>query len=519
MNRGMWLGFLFFVVLVLLGFSTLLLGNIKLFKKTVEVTIPFDKVEGLRPGDDVRVEGVQYGKVKSIELDPRQGVLVAAELDGPLELHEGYEVYVESFTVLGGNYISVKRGDPSRPRAKEIVGRARPSALNEMGSIVAENRTSFRELVANLRDVSASLKESRGSMGKVINDPTLYERLLKIMDDGEVAMSKMRELAQTYIDELKMGKGPLRTMLSDEEMAQKLKEVTDSVADITKSMKNLSARLESGEGMVGAALYDKEMGERFKKIMENMETISDRFNRLTEKVEGSTVGRLMQEDGLYKQAEKSLEDADKFLGKVARTQVYVHTEAKFYPDSDHSIARVGVRIEPDDSKYFYGGVSAFSLQAKSGTLAFENQIEKGKDQLILKPDLAVAYRIPWILDKRITVRAGLLEGKPGGGVDFTWEDWGFFRHPVTFTFEARDYYSDVDEEDLDENVRGAMARAFVQTSLWNRGEEWWQKLLSSVNVYGGVNRIGNDPEYLVGIGLEWRDDDIRNLVGLLGLGR
>jgi len=63
MNRGMWLGFLFFVALLLIGFSTLLIGNVRLFKKSYEVEVHFDRVEGLRTGDDVRVEGVSSESV------------------------------------------------------------------------------------------------------------------------------------------------------------------------------------------------------------------------------------------------------------------------------------------------------------------------------------------------------------------------------------------------------------------------------------------------------------------------
>jgi len=77
----------------------------------------------------------------------------------------------------------------------------------------------------------------------------------------------------------------------------------------------------------------------------------------------------------------------------------------------------------------------------------------------------------------------------------------------------------VDREDLDERIDGPVLRLFVKTPLWTRKESWVELLLSTVRLYGGVNRIGEDPEFLVGLGLEWPDEDLRTLVSLIGLAR
>ncbi len=523
MNRGIWLGFLFFIALVLLGFGTLLVGNVRLLQKPFPVRIHFERVEGLRAGDKVRVEGVEYGSVGNIELDPQGGVWVTAMLNGPVEIHPGNEIYVESFSVLGGNFISIKRGDMRRPAlnlAEGLHGKARPSALDEFGRIAADNRENLKDLISNLKDVSTALREGRGSAGKLINDPNVYEQLVKLLTEGRGAVDKLRELAETYVNELRDGKGPLRTLLSDQKMADDLKKMTENISQITDSLRVISGKLERGEGLAGAMINDKQLLDQLKRTVDNIEKMTEKFRKVTDNVENSTVGKLLQEDGMYKKGEKVLEDVDKLVGRAARAKVYLHTDAKHYPDTSHSIAKLNVRIEPDEDKYFWGGVSVFALDRTSDTLVFENQIEKDKDQILIKPDLGLAYRIPWILDRRITVKAGLMEGQPGGGVEFLWEDWGFFRHPVLFSFEGRLSYNDVDEQDLDENINGPMLRAFLQTPLWRPGSDvWWQKLLSYVQVYGGVSRITDDPEFLVGIGMEWRDEDIRTLVSVLGLSR
>ena len=101
MSRGTWLGFFFFITLVILGFGTLLIGDIHFGKQTY-LTVHFNMVQGLREGDDVRVEGVRMGKVDSLELNPQNGVIVTLRMDEPVVLYQDAEIVIESTSVLGG---------------------------------------------------------------------------------------------------------------------------------------------------------------------------------------------------------------------------------------------------------------------------------------------------------------------------------------------------------------------------------------------------------------------------------
>src|SRR5205814_5574743 len=142
-----------------------------------------------------------------------------------------------------------------------------------------------------------------------------------------------------------------------------------------------------------------------------------------------------------------------------------------------------------------------------------------ENEAIFKPEIQLAYRAPWLLDRHLTVRGGYLEGKPGGALDFSWEDWGLFSYPVRFTFEARDAYNSVSRERIDEQISGPLLRAYLRVPLWIRKETWLETLLSTIHLYAGVSRFPHDPEYLVGLAIEWPDEDIRTLVGLIGTAR
>jgi hypothetical protein len=79
-------------------------------------------------------------------------------------------------------------------------------------------------------------------------------------------------------------------------------------------------------------------------------------------------------------------------------------------------------------------------------------------------------------------------------------------HDLKFSLEIRDAYNDLDRDDLDENIDGAMVRAYARARLWDH-----------VLIDAGMNNIGDDPEFYGTIGFEYRDKDLLSLVALLGL--
>ena len=519
MKKGIWLGFFFFVALVLLGFGTLIVGNIDMFKEPHIYRVHFATVEGLKTGDDIRVEGVGYGKVSDISLDPRGGVMVTLDLSGPIEIYEGYQIYVEAFTVLGGNYISITRGNLKGRKldtTQVLHGLARPSALSEVGQIAQDNRETIHELLTNLKDVTAAIKDGKGTVGKFINDDGLHQDLQDFVKEGKESLTEVTSSMKKLLDG--SGEGPVKELLHNKEMADKLIESVDSMKEVAASLKRISASVEKGEGLAGAVMKDKEMENRFKRTMENIESVTEKMKDLTSNVENSTVGKLLQEDTIYRKAEKSLDDVGELLGTAARSQLYLETENRTYFESDLSVSRIGLRIEPNESKYFWASAVFLGLKEKGDLIAYEDQAD-GDDQTIIVPDAGIAYRIPWFLDNRLTLKGGLLEGKPGGALEFNWEEWGLFDHPILFVLEARDAYNSVADEDIHENLNGPMIRAWAKTALWGKEPDlWWEDILHATKLYAGASRIGDDHmEFFAGLGLEWKDKDIRSLISLVGM--
>jgi len=528
MSRGGWLGFVFFVALVILGFGTLLVKNWRPFAHPLPLAIHFERAQGLKPGSDVRVDGILFGRVLSVDLHPVSGVRVIVNVDEPIVLYQDSEVLIESSSVLGGNIVSIRRGSRGAPKVltEELPGKSQPG-LEVVGELVDENRENLRQLIANLKDVSETIKNGQGTISKLLKSDELHKELVTTITDARTEIKKvgdsvtknLSELTNKITDKLDHAQGPAGAFLNDKKMTEKLDRIVSNVEDTSKNLKEITDAVKKGDGALGRMVNDKEMGDKLKSTIDNVERASESIRNIGGKLETGegSVGRLLQDDELYEQARHTLEDLDRFFSRASRAVLEVATDYNKFPDTKMSATHIGIRIGPDEDKYIYAGAALLSFD-KTGPILYKKQ-KDDENQTFFKPDIFVAYRARWMLDQHLTVRGGFLEGKPGGALDFAWDDWGLFTYPVRFTFEARDAYNSVAREDIDEQIAGPLMRAYARIPLWIRRETWYENLLSRVQVVGGFDRIGKDPGYFFGISLDWPDEDIRTIIGLIGTAR
>ncbi|HLY08535.1 MAG TPA: MlaD family protein [Planctomycetota bacterium] len=534
MNRGMWLGFLFFIALVILGFATLLVKNWNPFGHPLHLTIHFERAQGLRPGSDVRVDGMTFGRVEEVSLHPTSsGVRVLVQLTGPVTLYQDAEILVESSSVLGGNIVSIRRGSkpPALILTEELAGKSR-GGLEEVGDLATDNRENLKQLIQNLKDLSQALKDGQGTVGKLLKSDELHKEAVDTLKSareavtdaraeikrvGDTLNDNIKQLTGKITEKLDKAEGPAGALLNDKKLTEKLDRIVANVEETSKNLKDITDSVKKGDGALGKMVTDKEMGDKLKATIDNVERASESIKNIGTKLETGegSVGRLLQDDELYESARRTLDDVDHFFARASRAVVEFTANYQDYPTSKETISHLGIRIGPDEDKYFLAGVALMSLD-KTGPIQFKQAINDDQNATIYKVDIMAAYRAPWLLDRHLVVRGGFLEGMPGGAVDFRWEDWGFFSYPATFTFEARNAYHSVDRLGINEEINGAMMRAYAQLPLWVRRDTWLETLLSYGQIYVGVNRLTKNQEFLAGVSVSWADEDFRTLIGLIG---
>lgn len=518
MNRkGYWLGFFFFVILLMLVFTTLTVGEVDFFAKPHFYWTHFKAVEGLKIGDDIRLEGVVMGKVHMLQLHPESGVNVQIRMNQPLALLEGSDIYVETLSIIGGNFISITRGPgPGKWDMTQVLpGKLRANGLTALGSAVEENRKTLQEVLLNIRDafggakdLIAAINRGEGTLGRLAKDEALYEDARATL----LRLQKAAEDIQSITGKINAGEGSVAKLINSSELH-------DQVSSTLDQLSKAAGKINSGEGLVSRALNDKKIADDFAASVEKLRSITEGLEKITNKISSGTgtVGELVMDDKVVQEAKRALENVEKTLGRAARSKVFLGGEYNSYGESGVDISKFYLRIEPDHTKYFRLGGAFIALDAEEDVVTFKKQVEEGESDVKIAFDLEVMYKIPWFFDNHVGIRGGMFEGKPGLGLDV---DFDLFDHEFRVTAEARDAYGHVEDEDLDENVHGPMSRLWFRTPLWNKEpKEWYEQILYAAKAYVGVSRLQDDPEFIAGIGLEYSDEDIRTLVSLISTAR
>lgn len=263
-----------FMVMVMLGmgYFTIILSREAWFRQQYEIEMVFDDVMGLREGDNVVVRGMPVGKVSSLELNEK-GVHVIARLDEPLRMRTGYDITIVSTSILGGRHLSIDEGPEDGKELDLDVYRGRKPGdlMTDAAELVGELR---RELVdggaiENLRRSSEDLQEmigrvhaGEGTLGRLLStNDTLYA-------DIAATASALKEVA----GRLERGEGVLGKMMSPE--ADVLyTDLTETMA----SLKTITAKLEAGEGTIGQLMSDDALYEEIREAVNETRQAVDDF--------------------------------------------------------------------------------------------------------------------------------------------------------------------------------------------------------------------------------------------------
>ncbi len=286
----------------------------------------FDNASGLRAGAPVRLNGVDIGNVTTIRIVPdrdKQGTPVEVTMKVNNKYH--YNLRKDSVTllstagVLGETYIDIDSSQAKQPEARE--GDVLPSReVPDIEDVVRASQSTLRNMDALLKRLDrivAFVETGQGSVGKLIYDPTLYDRLnttvsefqrlVNEVTEGSGTLGKLVSDDELYrkanatvdklnavIDDLNAGKGTAGKFLKDPTLYNTANE---TVANVKKLTEDVNA----GKGALGKLAKDEEFSNKLQNTMNKLSTLVDRL----EAGEG-TAGRLLRDPSLFNNADQML---------------------------------------------------------------------------------------------------------------------------------------------------------------------------------------------------------------------
>jgi len=286
----------------------------------------FDNASGLQPGAVVRLQGVDVGTVTGIRVisDPARR-LTPVEITMKVSTRYHQNLRKDSVTtlatagVLGATYIDI---DSASARGLELqegdVLQTRETPQIE--DVVRASQSTLQNLDALEKRVDrilAFVESGQGSFGKLIYDPSLYNRLnstvaqfqslVADVANGKGSIGKaivsdelyrnandtISKLNQT-IDDLNAGKGTAGKLLKDPTLYNN---ANDTVANVKKFTEDINA----GKGALGTIAHDQEFADKMKNTVTKLSALTDRLNS----GEG-TIGKLLQDESVYNNTDQLL---------------------------------------------------------------------------------------------------------------------------------------------------------------------------------------------------------------------
>jgi phospholipid/cholesterol/gamma-HCH transport system substrate-binding protein len=307
----------------------LMSGTGGLFTRRITIRSYFDNASGLRVGAPVRLSGVDIGNVKKIEVvsdkDKQQTpveVIMKVSTRYKFNLRRDSLTSLDTAGVLGETYLDIDSSQAVGPEVQDgdtLSTRIHP----DFNEVVRSSQSTLENMDALLKRadrILAFAESGKGSLGKLIYDPTLYDRFNSTIADfqgivaqiarGEGSLGALINRNDAYekftatldkmnavIDDIQAGKGTAGKFLKDPTLYNN---ANDTIANVKKLTEDINA----GKGTLGKLTKDEELARK----LDN--TISKLSDLTTELQAGQgTAGKLFKDEALYNNANQMLEES------------------------------------------------------------------------------------------------------------------------------------------------------------------------------------------------------------------
>lgn len=278
-QRQLLLGIFFVVALSILAYYTLFLTGTNWFKDPVVMNVYFREANNLREGAEVQLLGTKVGRVKQLTVDisapVEKRVHAVLHLDQAIELVEDASITIRETSLLGGRHVDINPGTPGGKLLEvtedsPLFGRVYKNPIDsfgDLGALIGENRESIRDFLANLDAISTSIREGKGTVGRLLMDEELSGDVKTGVADAKVLLANAKDASE----QLKAGQGLLGALFYDPGTKDKFAGLLDNLA-------TLSADLKNPEGTIGALVYDKALKERVAGGIEQFVSFGEKLN-------------------------------------------------------------------------------------------------------------------------------------------------------------------------------------------------------------------------------------------------
>jgi phospholipid/cholesterol/gamma-HCH transport system substrate-binding protein len=314
----------------------LMSGTTGLFTRKIVLRTYFDNAGGLRQGASVRLNGVDVGNVTNIRVVPdKDKQLTPVEVGMKVSTKYSFNLRRDSVAslstagVLGETYIDIDSSQAIGAVAQN--GDTLPTQVHpDFNQVVRSSQSTLQNMDALLKRadrILAFAESGKGSLGKLIYDPTLYDRFSATVSEfkgivdqigkGQGSLGQLVSRNDAYdkvmsildklngiADDLQQGKGSAGKFLKDPALYNN---ANDTIANAKKLTEDINA----GQGTLGKLTKDEELARKLDNTISKLSAITTAL----EAGQG-TAGKLLKDETLYNNTDKILVETRELIKSI-----------------------------------------------------------------------------------------------------------------------------------------------------------------------------------------------------------
>ena len=465
-------GLFVIIAVILLGYMTFRIGELTFGKeKGYMIYGIFDSVAGLDEKAKVKMAGVAVGTVENIALADNKAK-VAMKIKPDIKIRKGVTAVVKSESLLGEKYLELLPGkEEGFLKGGDVIDKT--ISVADLDSLI--NQLSY--VAQDIRSISGFFRETLGtpetqsSVNEIIkNLKNLTQSLYTITERDSGSIDKIIRNLGDLIEQIKgmaeKNSGPLNNALANLEKVSN--EMTLMASENRGPIKETMANLREFSG---------DLKDNGPKLLKRVNSLVERIDR----GEG-TVGKLINEKGLYEKLDSTLAGLDKYITATDRFKLNVGFRGEYLFNEKATKGYFSLKLQPREDKYYLFEIvddprgrlriSDSEVTTTPGTTVKTHDIQRDQK---LKATALFARK-----NGDLAIRGGLMENSFGIGADYYIQDerlrtsidaWNFNGDPdarnphLKFTANYTVFKSLFVNAGVDDFVNSKMSSVFAGAGL------------------------------------------------------
>jgi phospholipid/cholesterol/gamma-HCH transport system substrate-binding protein len=293
-----------FVILVVLAAWAIMetLGGMEMLHGGYRVNALFATAQELKVGDNVKMAGVEIGRVEKIALEDGK-VKVTMKLHSDAVVKTDSKAVIKFSGLMGQNFVSINFGSPEAPKVvdgavlqteeqpdlnavmaklndaatgldnfgKSFSGTKIDDLLGPLLDFVKQNSGNIGGAISNIDNITAQIASGQGTVGRMIYTDQLYDSALTTVSNLQDTAASARDVlstAKSVINDVAAGKGTIGKLVTDDTLFNAT----------TASMTNLNQilfKINQGQGSVGKLVNDQEFYRNAKLTLQKVDKAAD----------------------------------------------------------------------------------------------------------------------------------------------------------------------------------------------------------------------------------------------------